>query len=697
MTTSKIDISVVIVNYKVKEYIANLLNSLERSSDGLSLEIFVVDNASGDNSVSYLKKRFPNVHYIQNDENIGFGKANNQAISQAKGQYTLIINPDTLVSEDTLTTLFDHMEKHEECGACGCKILNPDGTFAPESRRSVPTIWSAACKVFGLNSLFPKSKLFGKYYLSWLGEDEPSKVPVLSGSFMFWRTEVLQKLGGFDERFFMYGEDIDLCYRIQKTGYHIDYVPDTSIIHYKGESTKKGDLKYIRLFNKALYQFFDKQYSSRYSFLFKVLIYIAILLRTLFSFIGSRVKQAGTVIMDLLLLNIALLLGFAIRFNFDMTVILQPDNLNFLWINLLFSGLYFVAAGIFGLYKRNLNSISAHLKAVFVAYSALILITFFARELAFSRLIFAVSFVIGLVLTLVYRVAKLNSRNSGEAPRGKIRSSRVLIVGNIDQTQNITNKIHSRPDWSYEVVGYVSPTGQKTDSVSYLGELAQLKDLVRAYSIDQVFFALNSISYKQMLKEISNLQKQDVIFKLIPDSMDFILGKSNVEYLEAIPLVEVEFDYSKPYNRFIKRVLDIGISMPLTILIGVFVFPSLVFAKKEWVWVENIKLYKGIKEHAWKNRFRILLYVLTGKLSLVGAPLHKAVMDHNDPVKKGITGLVQISEHRIAHPDDEESFELYYLQNYSLWMDLDILIKMIFNGPYPLDQIASLKVNQEQD
>jgi GT2 family glycosyltransferase len=258
-----IDISVIIVNYKVKEYIANLLNSLEKASHQLTLEIFVVDNASGDNSIPYLQERFPEVTYIQNDENLGFGKANNQAIKLAKGTYTLLINPDTLVSEDTLDILFSHMQSNEDCGACGCKILNPDGTFAPESRRSVPTIWSAACKVFGLNTLFPKSKLFGKYYLSWLHEDEPSSIPVLSGSFMFWRTNVLQQLGGFDERFFMYGEDIDLCYRIQETGYHIDYVPETSIIHYKGESTKKGDLKYIRLFNKALYQFFDKQYSSQ--------------------------------------------------------------------------------------------------------------------------------------------------------------------------------------------------------------------------------------------------------------------------------------------------------------------------------------------------------------------------------------------------------------------------------------------------
>jgi GT2 family glycosyltransferase len=683
-----IDISIVIVNYRVKEYIANLLNSLTRSSKNLSVEIFVVDNASGDDSIAYLEQRFPDVHYIQNDENVGFGKANNQAIEKAKGKYTLIINPDTLVSEDTLLTLVSHMEAHEKCGACGCKILNPDGTFAPESRRSVPTIWSAACKVFGLNSLFPNSKLFGKYYLSWLGENEPSQVPVLSGSFMFWRSDVLKQLGGFDERFFMYGEDIDLCYRIEDTGYHIDYVPDTSIIHYKGESTKKGDLKYIRLFNKALYQFFDKQYSSRYSLLFKILIYIAIRLRTIFSFTGSWFRQTRMVFMDLLLLNIALFLGFAIRFYFNPEEIFQAENLNFFWINILFSSLYFISAGVFGLYKKNVLSISAHLKAVFIAYSALILVTFFARTLAYSRLIFAISFILGLLFTLVYRVLKLNSRKSGNKSRGKIRNSRVLIVGDANHTQKITNKIHSRPDWSYEVAGYVN-SKEEDRKENYLGNLNQLRDLVRAYNIDQVFFALNSISYKQMLKEISNLQQENVIFKLIPDSMDFILGKSNVEYLEAIPLVEVEFDYSKPLNRFIKRTMDIVVSLPLVIILGLLLLPVLVFTKNDQTSFGEFRLFADIAKNKWKNRFKLLWYVLSGKLSLVGSPLTKPVMEHQDPVKKGITGLVQISENRITQPEDAESFELYYLQNYSLWMDLDILIKMIFNGPSPLEQLAS--------
>ena len=191
----KIDISIVIVNYRVKEYVSNLLSSIYKAARQYKVQIFVVDNDSGDDSVAYLRQRHPGVIYIANEDNFGFGKANNQAIKEAKGEFTLIINPDTLVSEDTFTVLIEHMKQNPKCGAAGCKILNPDGSFAPESKRSVPTIWAALTKLLGLHSIFPKSRLFGQYYLTWLSENQQAEINVLSGSFMFWRTELLQQMG----------------------------------------------------------------------------------------------------------------------------------------------------------------------------------------------------------------------------------------------------------------------------------------------------------------------------------------------------------------------------------------------------------------------------------------------------------------------------------------------------------------------
>ncbi len=233
-----------------------------------------------------------------------------------------------------------------------------------------------------------------------MDEDEPSQVPVLSGSFMFWRGSVLKELGGFDERFFMYGEDIDLCYRIQNLGYYIDYVPSTSIIHYKGESTQKGNLKYIKLFNKALYQFFEKQYGLKYSYVFKVLIYLAIVLKTMSSFIVTQIRKSTVIISDLLILNFSLIVAFVIRFSFNSEVIFSLDKVPFLYINLIITAIYIVAAWVLGLFKENRSSLSAHITSIFVAFSGVVLITFCVRDLAFSRLILGIGFVIGTIFQL---------------------------------------------------------------------------------------------------------------------------------------------------------------------------------------------------------------------------------------------------------------------------------------------------------
>ncbi len=691
MSNYSFDISIVIVNYNVKEYLSSLLNSIKKASGTLNIEIFVVDNVSTDGSKEFIPSRFPEISYIYNEKNVGFGIANNQAIALAKGKYILIINPDTLVSEDTLSTMLKHMEENEKCGAAGCKILNPDGTFAPESRRSVPSIWTAATKLFGLSAIFPKNKLFGQYYLSWMDEDEPSQVPVLSGSFMFWRGSVLKELQGFDERFFMYGEDIDLCYRIQSLGYYIDYVPTTSIIHYKGESTQKGNLKYIKLFNKALYQFFEKQYGLKYSYIFKVLIYLAIMLKTITSFIVTQIKKSAVIITDLLILNLSLFVGFGIRFGFDLELMFTIDKAPFLYVNLIVSFIYVVAAGILGLFKENSTSLSAHIKSVFVTFIGVVIITFFARELAFSRLILGLSFVIGTVFTILHRLWVGNKMFSGNQSIGRLRNSKIIIVGTHEKVQHIVSKINSRPDWNYEVTGIVTPElDLKDENSQVIGSLAQLSELINAFGVDQVFFSLGSISYKQMLSEISKLKKEETVFKLIPESMEFILGKSNVEYLESIPLVKVEFEYSKPSNRFLKRSLDLIISIPLFVVLIVPVCTLMFFSKAEKINLKGLNFYKSGIGRKWRNRLKAVYYICIGKMSLVGASLNSSPNTEKD-YKLGITGLVQINQSKIVGDTNSENFDLYYLQNYSIWMDIDILAKSMLNRFTLSDQIDSIE------
>lgn len=680
MGASTPDISVIIVNYNVKEYLSNLLKSLEKASHHIQLEVFVVDNASKDGSREMIPNAFPGINYIYNEENVGFGKANNQAIALAKGKYTLIINPDTLVGEDTLQVLYDYMEAHSECAAAGCKILNPDGTFAPESRRSVPTIRSAASKVLGLNSLFPKSKFFAEYYLGWLEEDEECEVPVLSGSFMFFKTKVLKELNGFDERFFMYGEDIDLCYRTAKKGYSIRYIPSTSIIHYKGESTKKGDLKYVRLFNKANYQFFQKHYTSRYSLLFKSLIYLAIAFKGFTSFLSTQVGKIKLVSVDLISLNLSLFIAFVVRF--AVTDVLDEklnsfQSLEFLWVNTLLTILYVIFSFGFSAPEKQ-TGIPESLKANFLSYSGVTIITFFARELAFSRIVLGLSFILTSIFLIATRLIRINYSRDLHAP-GRIKNIRLLIVGSGASARDLVRKIGIRPDWDYHVAGYVSvnDTTEQTDEV--LGNVTQLRELIKNHKIDHVYFMLSEISYKQMLVYTSRLRKEDVVFKIVPENMEFILGKSNVDYIDSIPVVEVDLLYNQSLNKFLKRSLDITIALPLCIICFVASFIGLIRNRVSVNFGKGLSFFTPLSKHNLKNRTLLFWYVLIGRLSIVGAPLN-STYPTAFKYKKGVTGIVQINSARIDSQHAQDSFEQNYLQNYSIWMDMDIILKSLVSG-----------------
>ncbi len=281
-------LSVVIVNYNVRYYLEQCLLSVEKALCGLSGEVFVVDNASTDDSMTYLKSRFPWVRYIENQENLGFSKANNQAIVQARGEYVLLLNPDTIVGERSLRECIDFMDGHPQAGMCGVGMLKVDGAFAPESRRGIPTPFVAFCKMSGLSALFPKSRLFGRYYMQYLNKQSINPIEIVSGAFMFIRKEALDKVGLLDETFFMYGEDIDLSYRVLKAGYQNYYIP-TSILHYKGESTKKDSIRYVNAFHKAMVIFFKKHF-THCSFLYSAFITLAIVVKGMMTFLMQKVR-----------------------------------------------------------------------------------------------------------------------------------------------------------------------------------------------------------------------------------------------------------------------------------------------------------------------------------------------------------------------------------------------------------------------
>lgn len=719
------DLSILIVNYNVKEFLVNALQSVRRASKGLVVQTIVVDNASSDGSRDLLPGLFPEVDFIWLEENLGFGKANNRGLERVTGAYTLLLNPDTLLQEDTLHVLKAHMDAREGVGVCGCKILNPDGSFAPESRRSVPTIASSFHKAIGLTALFPKSRTFGRYYLGWLSEDEPGEVPVLSGSFMFFRTAVLRDLGGFDERFFMYGEDIDLCVRVKQAGWGIDYVPTTSIIHYKGESSRKDDIRYIRHFNQALYLFFEKHVSSGSPTLFRAAIGLAILIRAVLSFVNQKLKVFRSIALDLVLVNAALFVALGLRWSFDLEKLQTIDYGQFVWLNAMVTALYLVFGQLTDLVRQNRFEVSSALKSVVGAYATLILITFFARELAFSRIIVSAALVISLAGVGSVRLWSVNRPNRLAAGHGRWVRSRILMVGVGERTYDAVRRIRSSSELNAEVLGILhqeqwTPTeaggsaapslaGDSTthpetgDSIipslvidtPVIGSLSQIRQIVDDLDISHVIFVMDAVQHAEFLSGLTRLRDTAVTVRILPQEMDVLLGKAEMEYLEDLPLMEVPLGFLNPVQRSLKRLMDLIIAVPLVIIGAPFLAPL-------WMWrawrtrrrgtqeSERLSIFDGrrfhevelmhpIARHRVLNSWRLLIDVVIGRMSLVGSSLHRlqdSSSKSEEPLyRTGLLSYAMLHRERIRTAQDLQRFEQYYMRHYSFWLDVEILIR----------------------
>ena len=284
-------LSIIIVNYNVKYFLEQCLHSVEAALKVEPWEIIVFDNASTDGSRAYLEPKFPQVQFVWHQENLGFGKANNSALRLAKGDIILFLNPDTIIKEGCLQRTAAFLRKNIKAGALGVHMVDGNGKYLQESKRAYPSIAASFYKLFGLSALFPRSPKFARYYLGHLDENETQEVDVIAGAFMMVKREVLALTGGFDERFFMYGEDIDLSYRIQQLGYKNYYFAGETIVHFKGKSSRKGSLKQIKIFYFAMLVFVDKYYKYNYFGLLRLLLHTSIVCRAIIGFVFGYVKN----------------------------------------------------------------------------------------------------------------------------------------------------------------------------------------------------------------------------------------------------------------------------------------------------------------------------------------------------------------------------------------------------------------------
>jgi N-acetylglucosaminyl-diphospho-decaprenol L-rhamnosyltransferase len=292
-------LSIIIVSYNVKYFLEQCLFSVKKAADGLSsfpdsgIEVIVVDNASSDGTIEYLQDHFPFIHFIVNEENVGFARANNIALGKAVGKYVLFLNPDTILPENIFVDCLKFFESQSSAGAIGVRMIDGNGSYLPESKRGFPTTWRSFCKLSGLSSVFPRSRIFAAYNLGHLDEKGAFVIDALAGAFMMVKKDVLDRVGGFDEQFFMYAEDLDLSKRIQDAGFENYYLGKYTILHFKGESTNKN-LQYVHRFYGAMKMYVRKHYKGAGSGLMAVTLNAAIGFRRLFAMISLAKKKGMT-------------------------------------------------------------------------------------------------------------------------------------------------------------------------------------------------------------------------------------------------------------------------------------------------------------------------------------------------------------------------------------------------------------------
>ncbi len=651
------DLSIIIVNYNVKEFLQNLLHSIDKALQNLSSEIIVVDNASDDGSVELIKSKFPSVKLIENKTNLGFGKANNQALKIAEGKYLLLINPDAIVSEDTFTKMIEFLEGQKDAGLAGCKILNPDGSLQLACRRSFPGPWTSFCKVTGLSNLFPNSKMFARYNLTYLNENQTYEVDAISGSFMLLKREVYEKLGGFDEQFFMYGEDLDLCYRIQKAGFKVFYVHTTQVIHYKGESTKRSSMDETKIFYNAMHLFVKKHFSS--SFLVELILRSAIGFRKLFAFLGKRKLIFFSIILDFIFFNISLFI--AEKIYIGMTTWVGFNKPDYLVVYTVPAVIHIITASLIGVYKREVFSVLRNFGAIILSFIILTSITFFFKEYAYSRAVVVLSYFLLFIILTMWRVVLKLFFKVGVKLDGTI-NKRTLVVGVDDRAIEIAKKLKAQKKDIYNFIGFIgkshSDVGKTLEGFEVAGSLQNFGKVIKEKQINEVIFSSQDLPYGEMMSLVSASPYNSVEFRISGDDLSYAAGKTSVSMLDDIPLIELHYNISNPRLKTIKYLFDFLLAVPVLFLIYPFIYFSSKLSKKE---------------SAFKNFILGIPSVLLGKRSFVGPKSANSNLGMFIG-KTGLTGFWYIED---EENEANDKLDIYYAKNQNIWLDLEILGKTL--------------------
>jgi GT2 family glycosyltransferase len=645
-------LSIIIVNYNVKYFLEQCLHSVQHAVSGLETEIYVVDNDSVDGSVKMVKEKFPEVHLIENKDNKGFSTANNQAIRKSKGEYVLLLNPDTIVEDDTLRKVVEFMDLHPDAGGLGVKMLDGKGKFLPESKRGLPYPSVAFFKVFGLSSLFPKSKLFGAYHLGYLDKDKTHVVDVLAGAFMLLRKKVLDKIGLLDESFFMYGEDIDLSYRITKAGYRNYYYADTRIIHYKGESTKKGSLNYVFVFYNAMIVFARKHFSKENARAFSVMINIAIYFRAFISILTRFFNRIMLPLLDALLIFAGILF---IKDYWERHFIF-PDGGHYPYAFMHIAVPVYLITWLLCIYlsggydkpirlRRIVQGMVAGTIIILVVYSLL------NEHYRFSRALIILGATWGTLIMLGERYL-LHFFNFEGYKLNSEKNKRFVIIGEKDESERVAELLQ-QTGMNPSFTGLVSYHHHRNNSNGFIGHLGQIKEIITIHKINEVIFCAKDVPAQVIIDMMSELKNEQVDYKIAPPESLSIIGSNSINTSGDLYVIDINA-IIKRSNRRNKRMLDFLVATTLLLL-----YPVIMFVVRNPL---------GLL----KNIFAVLLAMK----SWIGFTPHTAYEAGRLPeIKQGVLHPLDAFRNKNLPEETTNRLDLLYARDYKLTNDLNILIR----------------------
>lgn len=644
-------LSIVIVNYNVAYFLEHCLYSVRNAIRRIDAEIFVVDNYSVDSSITMLKEKFPEVILIANKDNVGFSRANNQAIRVAKGEYVLILNPDTVVEEDTFEKCIDFMDSKPDCGALGVKMIDGSGKFLKESKRGFPTPWASFCKMSGLTSLFPHSKKYAYYYMGHLSEDETNEVDILAGAFMMMRKECLDKVGLLDEDYFMYGEDIDLSYRITKGGYKNYYFPKARIIHYKGESTKKASMNYVYTFYNAMVIFAQKHLSSKQTKIFSIIIKFAIWLRAGLAFISRIFKSSLLPLLDFSLVYLAYFLmvsWWSVNIWEDANY--YPNQYLYVVVPI-YIIIWLFSIYLSGGYTKPIRIPKIISGVFFGMITILVFYSLLPEQLRYSRALVLLGAVLSLFviisIRLVYRYISTGSWIAKDE-----RRKRYVIIGDETEAVRVADLLRTT-DAQAEFIGLTKEDEKETSNPNFVGNISQIKEIIKIYNINEVIFCAKSISQQKIISTMASLRTDNLHFIIAPPETDFIIGSNTINTPTDLYVISVN-SIANEDNRRKKRLLDISLSL-FTLAFS----PILCF---------GIKRPIGL----WKNAFSVLI----GQKTWIGYTNINSLQNNNLPkIKKGILTTQDSLDKKEVDASTLNRLNMLYARNYRILSDFNTFVK----------------------